>query len=126
MRGAANAVRSIKVGGCGKCGGSLLASRYEGEAYSCVNCGFVVYEERKRLPVPERLKGAFEKGGRPRKDRDIDGGLRRLRRRCGYASGGDGELWLCLCGLSFVSRAALGAHVLQYRRDREEGRTEAV
>lgn len=126
LRGEANAVRKIKVGGCAKCGGSLMASRYEGEAYCCVNCGFVVYEERKPLHIPQRLKGALEKGGRPRKEREIDGGLRRLRRRCGYASGGDGEMWLCLCGLSFVSRPALGAHVLQYRRDRDRGITEAM
>lgn len=114
------------VGSCAKCGGSMLAGRYYGEESYCLMCGRVVYKRPRPLgPLPERIKRDLARGGRPRKNRE-EAEIFAPRRRCGYARGAEGELWHCLCGLSFFSRHALGAHVLQYRRDRDERRAKAI
>ena len=114
------------VGSCAKCGGSMLVGRYYGEESYCLMCGRVVYRRpRSMTPVPDHVKRDLGRGGRPRKGRE-EAETFVSRRRCGYARGGDGDLWHCLCGLSFVSRHELGAHVLQYRRDRDAGRFAAV
>lgn len=99
-------IKGVVNGTCARCGGALAPSRYEDELAHCVHCGSTVFRRAQpRRAIPEWLKGHRSRGGRPRK------------RRCGYDVSCVDD-WRCMCGISFPTRRALGAHVNESRAGR--------